>query len=136
MLQQVRFHTNRGSLHLEQGFYEEAIAETDIALRLAALAGFTSFRALALANRGSAYYHLGRIEEAVSDEEESRRLYERLGSRERPSAVPPRAGLQRPRGPPAGQNGARTCHWPVGGDSGSSSIGARVSRARPGARGR
>jgi ATP/maltotriose-dependent transcriptional regulator MalT/DNA-binding SARP family transcriptional activator len=81
VLQQVRVHTNRGSLHLEQGYYAEAIAETDLALRLADLVGFSSFRALALSNRGIAQYHLGRLEEAICDLEESRQLYERLGSR-------------------------------------------------------
>ena len=82
VLQQVRIRTNRGSLHLEQGYYEEAIAELDLALRLAELAGFTFYRALALSNRGSAYYCLGRLEEAVGDLEESRRQAERLGSTE------------------------------------------------------
>jgi ATP/maltotriose-dependent transcriptional regulator MalT/DNA-binding SARP family transcriptional activator len=80
VLQQVRIRTNRGSLHLEQGYYEEAIAELDLALRLAELAGSALYRALALSNRGSAYYCLGRFEEAVSDLEESRRQAERLGS--------------------------------------------------------
>jgi DNA-binding SARP family transcriptional activator/Tfp pilus assembly protein PilF len=80
VLQQVRVRTNRGSLHLEQGYYEEAIAELDLALRLAELAGFASYRALALSNRGCAYYFLGRLEEAVADLDEARRQAERLGS--------------------------------------------------------
>ena len=52
VLQQVRIRTNRGSLHLEQGYFEEAIAELDLGQRLADLAGFTLYRALALSNRG------------------------------------------------------------------------------------
>jgi ATP/maltotriose-dependent transcriptional regulator MalT/DNA-binding SARP family transcriptional activator len=80
LLQQVRVRTNRGSLFLEQGYYEEAIAELDLALRLADLAGFASYRSLALSNRGCAYYYLGRMEEAIDDLEESRRQSERLGS--------------------------------------------------------
>jgi ATP/maltotriose-dependent transcriptional regulator MalT/DNA-binding SARP family transcriptional activator len=80
VLQQVRVRVNRGSLHLEQGYYEEAIAELDLALRLADLAGFAWFRALALSNRGSAYYHLGRLEEAVNELVEARRQWERIGS--------------------------------------------------------
>ena len=80
VLQQIRVRTNRGSLHLEQGYYEEAIAELDLALRLAELAGFVSYRALALSNRGCAYYFLGRLEEAVADLDEARRQSERLGS--------------------------------------------------------
>lgn len=80
LLQQVRVRTNRGSLFLEQGYYEEAISELDLALRLADLAGFASYRALALSNRGLAYYYLGRLEEALDDLDESRRQSERLGS--------------------------------------------------------
>jgi DNA-binding SARP family transcriptional activator len=81
VLQVIRVRTNSGSRHLEEGAYEEAIAELDIALQLADVAGFTSFRALALTNRGEARSHLGRLEEAIADLTESRRLYERLGSR-------------------------------------------------------
>ncbi|HTW07779.1 MAG TPA: BTAD domain-containing putative transcriptional regulator [Acidimicrobiales bacterium] len=80
VLQQARVRANRGSLHLEQGYYEEAIAELDMALRLADLAGFASYRALALSNRGCAYYFLGRLEEAVNDLDEARRQSERLGA--------------------------------------------------------
>lgn len=81
VLQLVRVRTNRGSRHFEEGAYEEAVAELDLALRLADLAAFASFRGLALSNRGEARFRLGRLEEAVADLEESRRLYERLGSR-------------------------------------------------------
>ena len=80
VLQQVRVRANRGSLHLEQGYYEEAIAELDLGLRLADMAGFASYRALVLSNRGCCYYYLGRLEEAVSDLDEARRQSERLDS--------------------------------------------------------
>jgi ATP/maltotriose-dependent transcriptional regulator MalT/DNA-binding SARP family transcriptional activator len=81
VLQLIRVRTNRGSRHLEEGAYEEAVAELDLALRLADLAGFAAFRALALTNRGEALSKLGRFEEAVADLESARELYERLGSR-------------------------------------------------------
>jgi ATP/maltotriose-dependent transcriptional regulator MalT/DNA-binding SARP family transcriptional activator len=81
VLQVIRVRTNRGSRHLEEGAYDEAIAELDLALRSADLTGFTSFRALALTNRGEARLHIGQLEEAIADLEDSRRLYERLGSR-------------------------------------------------------
>jgi ATP/maltotriose-dependent transcriptional regulator MalT/DNA-binding SARP family transcriptional activator len=81
VLQLIRVRTNRGSRHLEEGAYDEAIAELDIALRLADVAGFASFRALALTNRGEARAKLGRFEEAVADLEDARELYQRLGSR-------------------------------------------------------
>jgi ATP/maltotriose-dependent transcriptional regulator MalT/DNA-binding SARP family transcriptional activator len=81
VLQLIRIHANRGSHHLEEGSYEEAIDELDPALRLADLAGFASFKALALTNRGEAKRRLGRLEEAVADLEQARDLYQRLGSR-------------------------------------------------------
>jgi len=81
VLQLIRIRTNRGSRHVEEGGYEEAIVELDLALRLADVAGFTAFRALALTNRGEARAKLGRFEEAVADLEDARELYQRLGSR-------------------------------------------------------
>jgi ATP/maltotriose-dependent transcriptional regulator MalT len=81
VLQLIRVRTNRGSRHLEEGSYEEAIAELDLALRLADLAGFAAFRALALTNRGQALASLGRFEEAVADLDAAYELYQRLGSR-------------------------------------------------------
>jgi DNA-binding SARP family transcriptional activator len=81
VLQLIRVRTNRGSRHVEECSYEEAIAELDLALRLADLAGFAAFRGLALTNRGQALASLGRFEEAVADLEAARELYQRLGSR-------------------------------------------------------
>jgi DNA-binding SARP family transcriptional activator/Tfp pilus assembly protein PilF len=98
VLQEVRVRNNRGSLYLEQGFYEEAIAELDLALRSADLAGFASFRALALVNRGSAQLRLGHLEEAVYDLEEARRQYERLGSSDAAYALVNLAQVYRERG--------------------------------------
>ena len=81
VLQVIRVRTNRGSRHVEECSYEEAISELDLALRLADLAGFAAFRALALTNRGEALAKLGRFEEAIADLEASRELYQRLASR-------------------------------------------------------
>ena len=81
VLQLIRVRTNRGSRYLEEGDFEEAIEELDHALRLTDLAGFASFRALALTNRGEAHLRLGRLEAAVADLEAARRLYEQLQSR-------------------------------------------------------
>ena len=72
-MQQVRVRSNRGSLFLEQGYFQGAIAELDLALRMADLAGITTYRALALSNRGCAYYYLDRMEEAIADLDEARR---------------------------------------------------------------
>ena len=81
VLQLVRVRTNRGSRHVEECSYEEALSELDHALRLADLSGFAVFRALALSNRGEALSRLGRFDEAIADLEVSRALYQRLGSR-------------------------------------------------------
>lgn len=81
VLQMARIRTNRGSRHLEEGEYEQALAELEIATRLADLTGFAFFRALALANRGEVRLRLGRLEEAIADLEASKALYQRTGSR-------------------------------------------------------
>ncbi len=73
LLQTIRIRANRGSRSLEEGEYSEALEELDVALRLADLAGFASFRALALSNRGQVHLHQGRLEEAVADLDEARR---------------------------------------------------------------
>lgn len=81
VLQTVRVRTNRGSRHLEEGEYDRALAELELAIRLADLTGFAFFRALALANRGEVRLRLGRLEEAIADLEASKALYQRTGSR-------------------------------------------------------
>jgi ATP/maltotriose-dependent transcriptional regulator MalT/DNA-binding SARP family transcriptional activator len=81
VLQTIRIRSNRGSLKLEEGAYEDALAELDIALQLAETTGFATFRALALSNQAQALFHLGRIEEAVAGLEEARSLFRRTGSR-------------------------------------------------------
>lgn len=80
VLQMVRIHNNRGSRHLEEGSFPEALAELDIAIRLADLSGFAAFGALALCNRGEAQLRLGRLEQAQGDFAASIEVFERLGS--------------------------------------------------------
>ncbi|HKX74911.1 MAG TPA: BTAD domain-containing putative transcriptional regulator [Acidimicrobiia bacterium] len=82
VLQLIRIHVNRGSRHLEEGNYEEAIAETELALPLADLAGYTTLRALGVNNRGQARMHLGRFEEAVTDFREAATLWQQLSARQ------------------------------------------------------
>ena len=81
VLQTIRIRSNRGSRNLEEGAYEQALQELDIALRLADLTGFATWRALSLSNRAQALSHLGRLEEAIADLEESRAIFRRVGSR-------------------------------------------------------
>ncbi len=82
VVHQIRIRVNRSSRHLEEGSYLESIEEATIALGLAELTGFVAFRALGLLNRGRASLRLGRLDEAVSDFESSRRLWDQLGSRQ------------------------------------------------------
>jgi ATP/maltotriose-dependent transcriptional regulator MalT/DNA-binding SARP family transcriptional activator len=81
VLQVVRIRTNLGSRLVEEGAYEEALAELDRAIQLADLAGYASLRALALANRGEAQFCVGRLEAALADLEAARALYQGVGSR-------------------------------------------------------
>ena len=80
LLQLIRVRTNRGSPTRRGGRLRRGDLELDLALRLADLAGFAAFQALALTNRGEALARLGRFEEAIADLEASRELYQRLGS--------------------------------------------------------
>ncbi len=80
-LQIIRIRANRGSRYVEEGAYDDALAELEVALRLADVTGFPSVRALALLNRGQALYHLGRLEEAQRDLDASRATFASLGSR-------------------------------------------------------
>lgn len=81
VLQSIRIRANRGSRFAEEGYYEEALTELDEAIRLADLAGFAAFRALALSNRGEVLTRLGRLDEAITELEAARGLYQRLDSR-------------------------------------------------------
>lgn len=81
LLQCIRIRVNRGSHQVHESRYAEAIAEFDEAIRLADLAGFAAFRALALNNRGEALLHLGRLDEATRDLESARSVYQRLESK-------------------------------------------------------
>lgn len=80
-LQIIRIRANRGSRCVEEGDYEAALAELDVALRLGDLTGFTTWRALALLNRGQALLRLGRLEEARRDLEAARNIYQSVASR-------------------------------------------------------
>jgi ATP/maltotriose-dependent transcriptional regulator MalT/DNA-binding SARP family transcriptional activator len=98
VLQVIRVRTNRGSHRIEEGEYEEALDELEIALRLADLAGFAYFRALALHNRGTARLRLGRFEEAIADLEAAKSGYERIGSRDLSYPLSSQGEIHRARG--------------------------------------
>jgi DNA-binding SARP family transcriptional activator len=81
LFQVVRIRTNRASHLYEEGWYEQAREELDLAIRLGEVAGFAPHLALALNNRGATWYHQGELELAVADFERSRALYQRMDSR-------------------------------------------------------
>ena len=80
-LQLIRIRTNRGSRCMEEGAYEDALAELDIALGMADRTGFDALRALALLNRGQTLMRLGRLDDARTDLEAARTAYGLSGSR-------------------------------------------------------
>jgi ATP/maltotriose-dependent transcriptional regulator MalT/DNA-binding SARP family transcriptional activator len=81
VVQTIRIRSNRGSHFLEEGDFSAALAELDIALRLADITGFEMWRAMALANRAQVKWFVGDLEEAVSDLVEARSSFRRIGSR-------------------------------------------------------
>jgi DNA-binding SARP family transcriptional activator len=81
VLTQIRIRANRGSRFIEEASYPAALTELDHAIGLAELTGFAVFHGLALSNRGEALYRLGRLDEARSDLEQARAIYQRLDSR-------------------------------------------------------
>jgi DNA-binding SARP family transcriptional activator/ATP/maltotriose-dependent transcriptional regulator MalT len=100
--QLIRIHTNRASHHLEEGAYTDALAELEIAGRLAELTGFSPFAAVALSNRAEALVHLGRLEEAAADAADAVATWRQLGSRLVVYGLEQVAAVQRLRGDRAG----------------------------------
>ncbi len=80
VVQTIRIRSNRGSHFLEQGDYANALAELDMALRLADMTGFQLWRAMSMSNRAQVLTSLGRLEEAVADLEQSREIFRQMGS--------------------------------------------------------
>ena len=81
VMQQIRIHTNRASHRHSEGAFHEALAQLEIAIRLADLTGFAPFAALALSNRAETLIRLGRLEEAAADAADAAARWEILGSR-------------------------------------------------------
>lgn len=76
----VRIRTNRASQLDDQGSYNEALEELEMAIRDAELAGYVERLALALNNRGWTRFHLARLDEAIADFRAAKALYQRAGS--------------------------------------------------------
>lgn len=80
VVQTIRIRSNRASAYLEEGEFDSALAELDIALRLADMTGFELWRGMALSNRAQVYAYRGRVEEAVADLNEAQSAFRRIGS--------------------------------------------------------
>ena len=78
LLQLVRIRCNNGSHLTEDGEYAKALAELDVATRLADLGGYGMFRGLCLTNRAEALIATGRLDEAVSDLEAARTIFQQV----------------------------------------------------------
>lgn len=79
-LQIARIRSNRGSRLMEEGEFEEALIELDLAVRHADLGGYGVMLALALSNRGEVRVKLGRLDEARTDLTTAVDLLQRQGS--------------------------------------------------------
>lgn len=80
VVQTIRIRSNRASAFLEEGEFDSALAELDIALRLADMTGFELWRGMSLSNRAQVYAYRGRVEEALADLNEARAAFRRIGS--------------------------------------------------------
>ena len=80
VVQTIRIRSNRASAFMEEGEFDAALAELEIALRLADLTGFELWRGMSLSNRAQVYAFRGRIEEAVADLSEARSAFRHIGS--------------------------------------------------------
>lgn len=80
VVQTIRIRSNRASAFMEEGEFDAALAELDIALRLADMTGFELWRGMSLSNRGQVYSFRGRLEESIADLTEARSAFRRIGS--------------------------------------------------------
>jgi ATP/maltotriose-dependent transcriptional regulator MalT/DNA-binding SARP family transcriptional activator len=80
VLSVIRIRSNRASHLIEEGDYRGALTELEVALPLADLTGFTTYRAFCLNNRGEARLGLGQLDEAVADLLASRAIFAAIGS--------------------------------------------------------
>ena len=80
VLSVIRIRSNRASHLIESGDYRGALAELEVALPLAELTGFTTYRAFCLNNRGEARLGLGQLDEAAADLVAARDIFTAIGS--------------------------------------------------------
>ncbi|BCJ62153.1 BTAD domain-containing putative transcriptional regulator [Micromonospora endophytica] len=80
-VQVTRIRANRASALVGEGHYAQALAELRPAVELAQANGYAAMLALALVNQGTAYFRLGRLDEALACHERAVPLLQRMGSR-------------------------------------------------------
>jgi ATP/maltotriose-dependent transcriptional regulator MalT/DNA-binding SARP family transcriptional activator len=80
VLQLIRIRTNRSYHYVEEGYYDDALAEIQTVMPLAEMAGYAVYLGLACINRGDALVGLGRLEEASAEYEAAKFHYVRIGS--------------------------------------------------------
>jgi ATP/maltotriose-dependent transcriptional regulator MalT/DNA-binding SARP family transcriptional activator len=76
----LRIRTNHVAHLLQQGAYDAALAELEVAIRLGEGAGVPLGLAFVLLKRGETQAFLGRLDLALADFEAARSIYERVGS--------------------------------------------------------
>jgi ATP/maltotriose-dependent transcriptional regulator MalT/DNA-binding SARP family transcriptional activator len=76
----IRIRANRAAHLVEEGDYRAALSELEIALPLAELTGFATYRAFCLNNRGEARLGLGQLDEAAADLVAARDAFAAIGS--------------------------------------------------------
>jgi ATP/maltotriose-dependent transcriptional regulator MalT/DNA-binding SARP family transcriptional activator len=79
-VQALRIRSNHVAHLLQQGAYDAALAELEVAIRLAEGAGAPLGLAFVLLKRGETQACLGRLDLALADFEAARPIYERMGS--------------------------------------------------------
>ncbi|MFW2334359.1 BTAD domain-containing putative transcriptional regulator [Ilumatobacter sp.] len=80
VMQLIRIRSNRSSHFLEEGDLDAALAELDIALRLADMSGYDVWRAMALTNRGECLLLQGSLDESARELVQAEQTFRRIGS--------------------------------------------------------
>lgn len=78
----LRVRSNRGSRFIEEGRYDDALAELHLGIEVGETSGFGTMLTIGLVNRGEAYHALGRLEDAMSDLRRALDVATRIGSLE------------------------------------------------------
>ena len=80
VMQTIRIRSEPSSHFLEEGDLDAAIAELDIALRLADMSGYDVWRAMALTNRGECLLLRGSLDESARELVQAEETFRRIGS--------------------------------------------------------